>query len=139
MTAPTLEGLNTNTATVVGDMTESTLANNTANASVTLVREGKPPVFCTAIVVRPKQLYVGRATKMHITVTNHHKVVKGVRVRITGPGINLLTKPSNKHGNITRLITPRKSGIVVFRPLATKSCKTPRVGITGIFTPPVTG
>jgi hypothetical protein len=28
---------------------------------------------------------------------------------------------------------------VIFRPLATKSCRVPRVGITGVFTPPVTG
>jgi len=42
-------------------------------------------------------------------------------------------------GKITKTIKPKKQGIVTFRPLATKSCKVPRVGITGVFTPPVTG
>jgi hypothetical protein len=32
-----------------------------------------------------------------------------------------------------------KAGIVVFTPVATKSCKSPRIGVIGVFTPPVTG
>jgi uncharacterized repeat protein (TIGR01451 family) len=137
--ASILEGQVTNTTTVVGDLAETTVLNNTASATVIVTHHIKPPVFCTAAIVRPKQLYVGRATLMHITITSNHHVVKGVRVRITGPGILITTKPSNAKGQISRLITPRKAGIVVFRPIATKSCKVPRVGITGVFTPPVTG
>jgi hypothetical protein len=32
-----------------------------------------------------------------------------------------------------------KAGIVVFTPVAAKSCKNPRIGVIGVFTPPVTG
>ncbi len=139
VTAPTVEGTLTNTATVVGDMPETTLTNNMASASVTVVHEARPPSYCTAVIVRPKQLYAGRSTTMHITVINHHHAVAGVRVRITGPGISTTTSKSNAKGKITKALKPRKAGIVTFRPIATKSCAVPRVGITGVFTPPVTG
>src|SRR5206468_1494137 len=122
-----------------GSLAETTYENNTASASVIVATHRKPPVYCTAAIVRPKQLYVGRATTMRILITNHGHVVKGVRVRITGPGIALTTKPSGSKGLILQRITPKKAGIVIFKPLATKSCKVPRVGITGVFTPPVTG
>ena len=95
--------------------------------------------YCTAAIVRPKQLYAGRATKMHITVISNHKVVPGVRVQIKGPGISIITRKSNARGKITQTIKPKKAGIVYFKPIATVACKIPRVGITGVFTPPVTG
>ena len=118
-------------------MAETNYENNTATASVVVATTHV--IYCTAAIVRPRQLYVGRSTWMHITITSHGHVVKGVRVRITGPGIALTTKASNSKGQILQLLKPRKAGIVIFRPLATPSCKVPRVGITGVFTPPVTG
>jgi hypothetical protein len=33
----------------------------------------------------------------------------------------------------------KKAGIMIFTPLASKRCNTKRVGVTGVFTPPVTG
>jgi hypothetical protein len=33
----------------------------------------------------------------------------------------------------------KKAGIMVFTPLASKACGTKQVGVTGVFTPPVTG
>jgi hypothetical protein len=100
-------------------------------------------VFCTAVLVKPNQLYAGRSTKMHITVINNHHLVRGVRVQIKGPGISARTAPSNSHGKITKTIKPRKAGIVTFKPIVSKAsggaCKVPRIGITGVFTPPVTG
>jgi hypothetical protein len=62
-----------------------------------------------------------------------------VRVRITGPKINVRTKASNSKGVITRTIKMRKAGILVFSPIASKRCNTRRVGVTNVFTPPVTG
>jgi uncharacterized repeat protein (TIGR01451 family) len=140
VTTPTIAGTNTNTATVVGDLAETTLLNNTASASVE-VKGFTPPPPCTALFVTPRQLYAGRATTMHIKVTQNKKAIKGVRVRITGPGLQLTTKPSNAKGQTSQRITPKKAGIVVFRPIVAKgsACKVPRIGITGVFTPPVTG
>jgi uncharacterized repeat protein (TIGR01451 family) len=139
ITTPTVTGEQTNTATVVGDLQETTYTNNVATASVLVVGVTKPPSYCTALLVTPKQLYAGRATKMHITVINNHKLVRGVKVRITGPGVRVTTVASNANGKIVRQIKPKRAGIVTFRPIATKSCRTPLVGVTGVFTPPVTG
>jgi uncharacterized repeat protein (TIGR01451 family) len=139
VTTPTVTGEQVNTATVVGDLAETNTDNNQATATVLVVGNFTPP--CTALAVKPKQLYAGRNTKMHIKVTSNHKAVSGVRVRIKGPGILVTTAPSNKKGMITRTIHPTKAGIVTFRPIVTASsaCGIPRVGITGVFTPPVTG
>jgi hypothetical protein len=79
---------------------------------------------------------------VHIKVTQNHKAVKGVRVRIKGPGISTTTSASNTYGKITKTIHPTKAGIVTFRPIVASNgsaCGIPRVGITGVFTPPVTG
>jgi uncharacterized repeat protein (TIGR01451 family) len=139
VTRPTITGPQVNTATVVGDLAETTTENNTATATVMVVGNFTPP--CTAVFVKPNQLYAGRATKMHIKVTMSHKAVSGVRVLIKGPGLHIKTKPSNKKGKITQTVRPKKAGIVIFRPIVTagSACQVPRVGITGVFTPPVTG
>ena len=134
VTTPTVTGPQVNTAIVVGDMPETTLANNVASASVLVVGVFPPPT-CIALVVRAKQLHVGRLTKLHIKVTHNHKVVKGVRVRITGPGISVTTRPSNAKGMITKLIKPRKAGIVTFRPIAILACSV-QVGIPKPPKPP---
>jgi len=139
VTTPTVTGLQTNTAQVVGALPESNTTNNRATASVLVVGAFTPP--CTAVLVLPKQLFVGRTTTMHIKVTSNHKAVRGVRVRITCPGgLHVTTKKSNAKGNITKKIKPKKAGILTFKPIVTgTACKVPRIGITGVFTPPVTG
>jgi hypothetical protein len=73
-----------------------------------------------------------------IHVTQHGKAVKGVRVKIRGPRLNLRTKPSNAHGVIKHVVKLRKAGVMIFSPTAGKKCSTKRVGVTGVFTPPVT-
>ena len=143
VTTPTTVGTVTNTVTVVGNETETNTANNTASASVVVnqLTGPKPPqTFCVAVSkVTPKQFFVGRTATVTIHVTRHGKAVKGVPVRIKGPKIDVRTKPSNAKGVIRRQVTIRKAGIVVFSPIASKRCNTKRVGVTGVFTPPVTG
>jgi uncharacterized repeat protein (TIGR01451 family) len=141
VTTPSAVGTVTNTVTVVGNEAETNTANNTATASV-VVNQLTPPatVFCVAVSkVSPKQLFVGRKTTLTIHLTKHGKAVKGVRVRITGPKLNLRTKPSNSKGVVTQPVKIRKAGVVVFSPIASKRCNTKRIGVTGVFTPPVTG
>ena len=78
---------------------------------------------CTALLVRPKQLFVDQSTRLHIQVTNGRKPVAGVRVRITGAGLSLITGPSNARGKITGTIKPKRAGIVIFRTIsASKAC-----------------
>jgi hypothetical protein len=62
-----------------------------------------------------------------------------VKVRVKGSTLRLTTKPSNGKGVIKQQVKPTKAGIVVFTPVAAKSCKNPRIGVIGVFTPPVTG
>jgi hypothetical protein len=141
VTTPSTTGAQTNTVTVTGNHGETNTANNTASATVQVTAPLTPPkVFCVAVSrVSPKQLFVGRKTTLTIHVTRHGKAVKGIRVRIKGPKINARTKPSNAKGVIKRVVKIRKAGVLVFSPIASKRCNTKRVGVTGVFTPPVTG
>ncbi len=141
VTTPSLAGTVTNTVTVVGNETETNTANNTASASVVVVGPHTPPVvYCVAVSkLTPQQLFVGRKTTLTIHLTQHGKAVKGVRVLITGPKLHMRTAPSNSSGVIKQKVRPGKAGIVVFTPLASPHCGTKRLGVTGVFTPPVTG
>jgi uncharacterized repeat protein (TIGR01451 family) len=141
VTTPTTVGTQTNTVTVVGNETETNTANNTASASVVANKLTPPPtVFCVAVSrVTPKQLFVGRKTTLTIHVSRHGKAVKGVRVQVKGAGLNVGTKPSNGKGVIRRTVKLKKAGVLVFSPIASKRCNTKRVGVTNVFTPPVTG
>ena len=141
VTTPTVAGTVTNTANVVGDRAETNTGNNTASASVVVNQiTPPPPVFCVAVSkVTPKQLFVGRKTKVTIHVTQQGKAVKGIHVRIKGPKIDVRTKASNHKGVITHTLKMKKAGILIFTPIASKHCNTKRVGVTNVFTPPVTG
>lgn len=141
VTTPSQEGTVTNTVTVVGNEPETNTANNTASASVLVVGKITPPVvYCVAVnKIAPTQLFVGRKTWLKIHVMQHNKAAKGVHVRIKGPKLNIRTHASNRKGWIKQKVKPKKAGIVVFTPIASKRCGTKRVGITGVFTPPVTG
>jgi hypothetical protein len=129
-----------NTATAVANEPETNTANNTASATATVKGPFVPPVhYCTALGVSPKQLLVGKTNTLRIKVTQHGKAVAGVKVLVKGSSLYVVTKPSNRHGLVERSVTPKKAGIVTFAPIATKRCNAPRVGVIGVFTPPVTG
>ena len=87
----------------------------------------------------PKQLFVGRKTKVTIHVTQGGTAVKGIHVRITGPKTNVRTAASNGSGVIKHVLKMKKAGVLIFSPIASKRCNTQRVGVTNVFTPPVTG
>jgi uncharacterized repeat protein (TIGR01451 family) len=129
-----------NTATVVGNEAETNTANNSASASVQVI--GKftpPPVYCTALAVTPKQLFVGKRNVLRIVVSQHGKRIAGIKVRIKGSTLSVTTTASNRQGVVQRTVKPTKAGIVTFVPVANKRCNAPRVGVIGVFTPPVTG
>jgi uncharacterized repeat protein (TIGR01451 family) len=140
VTTAATTGTITNTGTTVANEQETNTANNTASASVLVNGPFVPPVtYCTAVAVSPKQLLVGRANTLDLRVSQHGKAKAGVKVRVKGSTIRLTTRPSNGKGVIKQQIKPMKAGIVVFTPVAAKSCKNPRIGVIGVFTPPVTG
>jgi uncharacterized repeat protein (TIGR01451 family) len=141
VTTPTRSGTISNTVMVVGDRPETNTANNSASASVVVNVFNPPqPVYCVAVSkITPNQLFVGRKTTLTIRLTKHGKAAAGVRVRIKGPKLNVTTKRSNSRGVVKRTVKVKKAGIMIFTPLASKRCNTKRVGVTGVFTPPVTG
>ncbi len=140
VTTPSTVGAQANTVNVVGNRPETNTANNTATATVQTVGVITPPVFCVAVSrVTPKQLFVGRKTMLTIHLTQDKKAVSGVHVRIKGPKLNIKTKASNARGVVKQTVKMKKAGVLIFTPIASKACNTKRVGVTNVFTPPVTG
>ena len=140
VTTPSVVGPQTNTVNVVGDRPETNTANITATATVQVVGTPTPPKPCVAVSkVTPKQLFVGRKTTVTIHVTQGGSAVKGIKVQIKGAGINARTNASNSQGVIKHVLKMKKAGVLVFTPIASKACNTKRVGVTNVFTPPVTG
>jgi uncharacterized repeat protein (TIGR01451 family) len=140
VTTPSQEGTQTNTAVVMGSRPESNLANNTATASVEVTGVHQQPSCVQITKLTPGQLIVGRKTV--VTIHLFRKVgpsVKGVKVRIKGAGINVKTKGANSKGVIKKTLKLKKKGILIFTPLASPSCGAKRIGVRGVFTPPVTG
>ena len=141
VTTSTATGTIPNTATVVGNEAETNTANNTATASVVVNGPFVPPVkYCTAIGVAPKKtLFVGRKTTLTLKVSQNGQAVKGIRIKIKGAKLAITTAPSNTKGMVKVTVKPTKAGIVTFAPVSTTACSNPRIGVTGVFTPPVTG
>jgi uncharacterized repeat protein (TIGR01451 family) len=137
VTTPTITGQQINTATVVGDLPETNTTNNRATATVLVIGKVTPPPVCTTVLVKPKQFNVNQPATAHITVMKAHKPVEGVRVRIWGKGthISLITNKSNTKGKITQQLHPKKTGVLYFKPVASKACKVSRVGIAGVIHP----
>jgi uncharacterized repeat protein (TIGR01451 family) len=143
VTLASTKGTLTNTATTGGNETETNTANNTATASVVVngAFVPTPPVrYCTAINVAPKRtLFVGRKTTLTLKVTQNGKAVAGIRIRIKGASLSITTGRSNAKGLVKVTVKPKRAGILSFAPVSSKGCANPRLGVTGVFTPPVTG
>jgi len=92
-----------------------------------------------AIIAPKKTLFVGRKTTLTLKVSQNGQAVKGIRIKIKGAKLAITTKPSNAKGTVKVTVKPTKAGIVTFVPVSTKACSNPRIGVTGVFTPPVTG
>jgi uncharacterized repeat protein (TIGR01451 family) len=111
----------------------ATLTTGNANNPTAAAEEScqqKVVPFCVKVSkVAPKRLFVGRKARVTIHLTKHGKAVKGVRVRIKGPKINIHSKPSNRKGVIKRQLKVKKTGVVILSPMASKRCNTKRVRV----------
>jgi uncharacterized repeat protein (TIGR01451 family) len=135
-------GVVLNTATTVGQEAETNTANNTASASTLVKGPFKPPVVtgCYVVAVTPHSLTSGKRSTLVLSVRTLNKLVKNIRVRVTGSGINKISGPTNARGVVRISVKPAKPGILTFQPLAHQGCgAVPRIGVIGAFTPPVTG
>jgi uncharacterized repeat protein (TIGR01451 family) len=109
-------------------LTTANANNPTASAKESCQHEASH--FCVKVTkVRPRRLFVGRRTRLTIHLARHGNPVRGVRVRIKGPKINVRTKRSNRKGVIKRVVKVRRKGIVTISPIAGLRCNTKRIHV----------
>ena len=111
---PTVTGLITNTATVVGKEPESNTANNQATATTRVpapVRRATKVLVCDRFSVSPGTLRVGKRATIVARVTSAGKPVKGRKVVVRGAGI-VKTVRTNGRGVARIVVTARRPGIV---------------------------
>ncbi|HEU5264214.1 MAG TPA: hypothetical protein VFU34_06220, partial [Gaiellaceae bacterium] len=149
----TAVGSHTNTATVTGSGGRETDPGDNSDSAVTVVPapptpkpptpKPKPPVSepCIALTVSPRMIKAdGKPDRITVRVTAGKKRVKGVGVTIRGAGVDRAST-SNENGLVVLRINPRKAGIVTIAARETnrKLCGPRRIGVVGVFLPPVTG
>jgi hypothetical protein len=71
-------------------------------------------------------------------VTRSRNPVKGVKVRFTGAGISMAAV-TNRDGVARVGMKTTRAGIVRVNITNAKACNTARIGVVGVFQPPVTG
>ena len=97
------------------------------------------PEICQTLAATPKMLKAtGKAQKISIRVTQGSKGVSGVKVKLTGPGISKIVT-TGKNGKVKVTIKPSQPGIMRLAIQGKKACNAQRVGVVGVYEPPVTG
>jgi uncharacterized repeat protein (TIGR01451 family) len=150
----TVVGTLTNTATVAGSGGRETNPADNVDSAVTVVSAPlRPPVVkpkpkpqpkpeaCVALVVSPKMITAdGKPDDVKATVSAGGKRMKGVKVGISGAGVAKSARTNGKGVAVIR-INPRKPGIITATvPEAHRSaCGAKRIGVVGVFLPPLTG
>jgi uncharacterized repeat protein (TIGR01451 family) len=152
----TQTGTYVNSATGTGDGKDTNGANNTDDAS-TLVTAPvtpptttpKPPVvkpkpkptlnICRVLKVTPKMVKANGEQQLVLAkVTRSRTPVSGVVVRFTGTGLAKVVR-TNKQGIARLAVTPSRAGIMLVKITSAKACNSARIGVVGVFEPPVTG
>ena len=144
----TTVGSHTNTATVTGSGGRETNPADNVDSAVTIVPAPlKPPVVkpapapCLALTVSPQMIKAdGKADRLSVKVTAGKKRMRGVTVVVSGAGLKR-SALSNGKGLAVLRVNPRKAGIVTItaREPNQKVCGAKRIGVVGVFLPPVTG
>ena len=146
----TTVGSHTNTATVTGAGGRETNAADNVDSAVTIVPAPlKPPVvlkptqpsFCLALAVSPQMIKAdGKPDRVSVKVTAGKKRRKGVKVVVSGAGVRK-SATSNAKGVAVLRVNPRKAGIVTITALERNQqvCGPKRIGVVGVFLPPLTG
>jgi uncharacterized repeat protein (TIGR01451 family) len=148
-------GTHTNVATVTGGGGRETNPADNVDDAVTLVPapfvppsrpEPKPkpkpqPPACLTLTVAPKMIKAdGRPDRVSVKVTQGSKRVRGTKVTVFGAGVRK-TGRSNANGMAFISINPKKAGLITITALETnqKVCGPKRIGVVGVFLPPLTG
>jgi hypothetical protein len=148
-------GTHTNTATVTGNGGRETNPSDNVDSATTVVPaptqpptpEPEPPTptpqpeVCLTLTVSPKMIRAdGRPDRVSVRVTAGKKRMGGVRVVVRGAGVDK-TARSNRRGLAVLRINPRKPGLITITARETRQriCGPKRIGVVGVFRPPVTG
>ena len=138
---PGSAGTLTNTVVAVAAEPEQNAADNSATEVTTVRGPFAPPALrCTAITVRPISLQVGQKRIVIVRVSDQRgKPLAGALVTVRGPGVNVHGTTSTT-GIYRHVFHPKKPGVLVVRALPGASGKClGRIGVVGVFQPPVTG
>jgi hypothetical protein len=158
----TQTGTYLNCATVAGEGGDTNAANNRDCAETLVVAPLTPPVtppakpkpgptpkpkpapkpvvnLCRVLTINTKLVKANGAHHVLLArVTRSRNPVRGVRVRFSGGGISLAAT-TNAKGVAAVGIETTKAGIIRVRITNVKACNTARIGVVGVFQPPVTG
>jgi len=99
----------------------------------------KPAEVCRTLTVTPGFVRASAGSQLVLAkVTKSKTPVAGVVVRFAGVGVSK-TLRTNARGEARLTVTPSKAGIVLVRITSAKACNSARIGVVGVFEPPVTG
>ena len=149
----TQTGQLTNTATVTGSGgAEANPADNTDSATTTVPEaadaadaeadeaDPKPVEYCLALVVTPKMIKAdGKPATISVRVTAGKKAAKGVKVLVTGKGLHKTARTNNRGIALVKVNLSNPGLIRVTTLSKQESCGAKRIGVVGIFLPPVAG
>ena len=97
--------------------------------------------MCLSLTVSPKMIKAdGKPDKVTAKVTAAGKAVKGAKVSVKGAGVSKTARTNGKGVAVMR-INPRKPGIITIGVVESnqKLCGPKRIGVVGVFLPPLTG
>jgi uncharacterized repeat protein (TIGR01451 family) len=147
----TAVGTHVNTVTVSGQGgRETNPADNVDSAQTVVPRPIQPPTpekpkpepaICLTLTVTPKTITAdGKPDKVRVLVTAAKKRQPGVKVVVKGAGVSK-TGRTAKNGVAVLTINPKKAGLltVTVQERNRKACGPARVGVVGVFLPPLTG
>ena len=158
----TQTGTYTNCATVTGEGGDTNSANNTDCAETVVTAPAVQPVtppftppvtpkpkpkpkpkpaanLCRILKVNTKMVKAnGHKHGIVARVTRSRNPVKGVKVRFKGAGVYKSARTNTK--GVARItVRTNKAGIIRVNIVNKKACNTARIGVVGVFQPPVTG
>jgi hypothetical protein len=128
---------------------ETNPADNVDDAVTIVPAPLKPPVVkptpepqvCMTLTVSPKMIKAdGKPDTVTARVTAGKKAVKGAKVLVSGGGVKK-SAPTNGKGVAVLRINPKKPGIITVGVVESnqKLCGPKRIGVVGVFLPPLTG
>ena len=158
----TQTGTYVNAATGTGSGKDTNGANNRDDASTLVTAPVTPPTttptpkpkptkptpkpkpkptpdICRILKVTPGIVKANGRTQVVVAkVTRSRNPVKGVAVRFSGAGKATVVR-TNANGIARYRATPTKAGIMLVKITSAKACNSARIGVVGVFEPPVTG